>query len=139
MPVRKRPISDINVVPYIDVMLVLLVVFMVTAPLITQGIVLQLPAADAPSLPQKEEPLIVSIDQQGQYYFNLVKTPDQPTDLLEIQDQIRKILQQKPNAQVLIEGDGRVPYAKVIFLMSELQKTGVKGVGLITSDLKTTE
>ena len=130
---RRRSIADINVVPYIDVMLVLLVVFMVTAPLITQGLAINLPEAQGKPLPQQDEPLVVSVDKEGRYFFNINKDPQTATPLAEIQDRLRKIVQNRPNVQVLIEGDGAVPYRGIVALMRALQSTGVKQVGLLTS------
>lgn len=130
--VRRRAIAEINVVPYIDVMLVLLIVFMVTAPLMTQGLGIKLPEAEGQTLPQQEEPLVVSLDKNGQYFFNLNENPQSPMPLGEIQDWLRKIIQTRPNVQVLIEGDGDVAYRGVIDLMRALQSTGVKQVGLLT-------
>lgn len=128
----RRTIAEINVVPYIDVMLVLLIVFMVTAPLITQGLGIKLPEADAQTLPQQEEPLVVSLNKDGQYFFNIHKDPQHPLPLTDIQDRLRKIVQNRPNVQVLIEGDGDVAYRGIIDLMRALQSTGVKEVGLLT-------
>lgn len=129
---RRRAIAEINVVPYIDVMLVLLIVFMVTAPLMTQGLGIKLPEADAESLPQQEEPLVVSLSRNGEYFFNLNENPQSPLPLGDIQDWLRKIVQTRPNVQVLIEGDGDVAYRGIINLMRALQSTGVKQVGLLT-------
>jgi biopolymer transport protein TolR len=129
---RRRAIAEINVVPYIDVMLVLLIVFMVTAPLITQGLGIKLPEADAQTLPQQEEPLVVSLNKDGQYFFNIHQDPQSPLPLADIQDRLRKIVQNRPNVQVLIEGDGDVAYRGIINLMRALQSTGVKEVGLLT-------
>ena len=130
--VRRRTIAEINVVPYIDVMLVLLIVFMVTAPLMTQGLGIKLPEADAESLPQQEEPLVVSLNKNGEYFFNLNENPQAPLPLGDIQDWLRKIVQTRPNVQVLIEGDGDVAYRGIVNLMQALQSTGVKQVGLLT-------
>ena len=84
---RKKPLSEINVVPYIDVMLVLLVIFMITAPLLTQGIQVNLPQASATSLPaDKDMPIVVSVDQRGLYYLNVAKHPKQPLNATATDD-----------------------------------------------------
>ena len=113
--------SEINVVPYIDVMLVLLIVFMVTAPLLTKGIKVELPKVDAPAIDNNEEPVIIAVDKKGQYFLNLGKSPEKPIVLEKLQDSVLKILRNKPNIPILIEGDEEVPYGKVVFLMASLQ------------------
>lgn len=132
---RRKPMSEINVVPYIDVMLVLLIVFMVTAPLLTKGITVELPQVDAPPIQNNQEPVIIAVDKKGQYFLNLGKSPDKPVLLDELQDQVLKILRNKPNIPVLIEGDNEVPYGKVVFLMASLQAAGSTNVGLITDSI----
>ncbi|GMG87252.1 protein TolR [Biformimicrobium ophioploci] len=130
---KKKLVADINVVPYIDVMLVLLVVFMVTAPLLMQGVKVDLP--DAPSAPidnQDEEPLIVSVRPDGTYYLNIGKDEKTARPLAEIRDTVTKILRQKPNTPVLVWGDTATDYGLVVGLMTELQKAGAKSVGLVT-------
>lgn len=130
--VKKKPIAEINVVPYIDVMLVLLIVFMVTAPLLMQGVKVDLP--DAPSAPlddDQEEPLIVSVDAQGLYYLNL-GDDKKAKPLAEITDTVSKILRQKPNTKVLVWGDKAVDYGIVVSMMTSLQGAGAESVGLIT-------
>ena len=132
---NRRPISSINVVPYIDVMLVLLVVFMVTAPLLMQGVPVQLPQVTAAPLQQKdEEPLIVSIKSDGSYYINIGTTKDQQTGqpLADIVGKVAKVLQAQPQTDVLVWGDASVPYGKVVELMSQLQTAGATSVGLVT-------
>ena len=130
--VRRKAISEINVVPYIDVMLVLLVVFMVTAPLLTHGIKIQLPEEDAGTLSADQDPIIVSIKADGSFYLNIAKEPDKPMSLDDIQLRIDTMLARKPNQMVLIEGDAQVSYGKVVALMSALQSAGSANVGLIT-------
>ena len=132
---KKRPIADINIVPYIDVMLVLLVVFMVTAPLLMQGVPVQLPQAPSAPLEQKDkEPLIVSIKSDGSYYVNLGDGKDQEAEqpLVKIIEKITKILQLQPQTPVLVWGDVDVPYGKVVSLMAQLQTAGATSVGLVT-------
>ncbi len=128
----RKSLAEINVVPYIDVMLVLLVVFMVTAPLITQGISVELPKAEAPSLPQTEAPVIVSVDAHGQYFLNTGADVTQPVNLMQIRDSLSQLLLQKPNTVVLIEGDQGVAYGRVVELMALLKSIGQLKVGFVT-------
>lgn len=133
----KRKLSaEINVVPYIDVMLVLLVIFMVTAPLLMQGVKVELPQAPAKPIDQKdEEPLIVSLKQDGTYYLNIGAKQDQALPLAEIKQKVALIMKSKPQTSVLVWGDKRVEYGIVVSLMAELQASGVPNVGLVTEDL----
>lgn len=131
---KRRPIAEINVVPYIDVMLVLLVIFMITAPLITAGVKVDLPEASAEPLPSDQEPpLIASIDASGNYYLSVGESADQalePHELVELVLAHRKL---SPNAQVMINGDRQVPYDRVVQLMVLLQaEVGIESVGLMT-------
>ena len=128
---RRKPMSEINVVPYIDVMLVLLIVFMVTAPLLTQGIKVDLPDNASP-MAQDQEPVIVSIDAKGKYYINVGANQKSPVKLSVIEQRIKKILKNKPNTPVLLEGDEKAEYGWVIQLMASLQKEGIANVGLVT-------
>lgn len=132
-PKKRKPMAEINVVPYIDVMLVLLVVFMVTAPLLMQGVKVDLP--QAPSTPMEDEddePLIVSVKRDGSYYLNLGAEQDNAKPLTEITDTVSKVLRQKPQTPVLVWGDTQVQYGVVVSLMTELQKAGAPSVGLVT-------
>ena len=132
---RRRPMAEINVVPYIDVMLVLLIIFMITAPMLMQGVEVELPdAASEPVENQEDEPLIVSVKADGTYYINLGGTPEQPEQLAVIKDKVGKILKAKPKTPVLVWGDEKVPYGTVVVLMSELQQAGAKNVGLVTEN-----
>lgn len=134
LPAKKRkPMAEINVVPYIDVMLVLLVIFMVTAPLLMQGVRVDLPQAPSNPLDQKDiEPLIVSIKADGTYYINLGSQGDEEKSLSIILDQVAKVLRQKPETPILIWGDKSIQYGKVVSLMSQLQGAGAPSVGLVT-------
>lgn len=130
---KHRFAAEINVVPYIDVMLVLLVIFMVTAPMLTQGIKVDLPKANTtPIETDKEEPLIVSIKKDGSLYINLGREEEKAKPLKDIQESIRKVVKAKPTTQVLVWGDTEVAYGKVVSLMSQLQAIGVDHVGLVT-------
>ncbi len=130
---RRKPMSEINVVPYIDVMLVLLIIFMVTAPLLMQGVKVELP--DAPAQPidhSKDEPLIVSIKRDGSYYLNLGKDQEKPVTAETVSKKVAVVLKRKPQTQVLVWGDKSVPYGEVVSLMTLLQKAGAPAVGLVT-------
>jgi biopolymer transport protein TolR len=132
---RRKPMSDINVVPYIDVMLVLLIIFMVTAPMLMQGVKVQLPKAAAlPAGEQSDEPLIVSVKEDGSYYLNLGKDTETSQSLAVVQDKVSKILRRKPDTTVLVWGDTNVPYGNVVTLMTALQAAGAPVVGLVTEN-----
>jgi biopolymer transport protein TolR len=137
---RRKQLAEINVVPYIDVMLVLLVIFMVTAPLLSQGVKVDLPNAAAEPISTKmPEPIIVSIDAQGNYYLNTSAHPEQPVAATELATQVKLQMQQngtvprgEETRQVLVKGDQHVDYGKVVDAMVILQQAGVGNVGLMT-------
>ena len=130
---RKKPMSEINVVPYIDVMLVLLIIFMVTAPLLMQGVKVDLPQAPAqPIEEQDDEPLVVSIKTDGSYYLNLGKDQEKPVASEDVARKVAVILRNNPKTAVLVWGDKNVPYGEVVTLMTLLQKAGAPSVGLVT-------
>lgn len=130
---RRKPVSEINVVPYIDVMLVLLIVFMVTAPLISQGVKVDLPRADAQPIEQEEvPPLIASMDKSGLYYLNIGSNPKQSLTRPDLQALVKAELENNPNKPVVIKADGAVSYDQIIQLMVILQNAGVPSVGLMT-------
>ena len=130
---RRKPMSEINVVPYIDVMLVLLVIFMVAAPLMTQGIKVQLPSAisDPISIEDPSQFLTVSITESGEYSLD-VAGEESSLELTALVTAVAKVVTSNPDVQVLIEGDAAVPYGVVITLMDQLQQAGIENVGLIT-------
>jgi len=131
--VRRRPISDINVVPYIDVMLVLLIIFMVTAPLLSQGVKVDLPQADAQPIDTRDiEPLVVSIDVSGDYYINFGEDKDKPIDAQTLVTRVGALLRLQPQTPVVVRGDKAVPYGRVVYVMTLLQKAGAPSVGLMT-------
>lgn len=138
---RKRPKAEINVVPYIDVMLVLLIIFMVTAPLLSQGVKVNLPKASAQPIAQNKEPIIVSVDAQGNYYLNIASNPNQAIDADSIINQVSAKLQQAQQEgaeqQVLVKGDQSVDYGKVMQAMVLLQQAGAPSVGLVTQQPNT--
>jgi len=137
--VRKKPLAEINVVPYIDVMLVLLVIFMITAPLLMQGVSVQLPQAAAKALPPKDSmPIVVSVDRQGNYFLNIAAHPDQAIPPQSLVNQVAATLQlaKKRNQErdLYVKGDRDVDYGKVVQAMVLLQHAGAKSVGLMTKD-----
>ncbi len=137
---RRRPMSEINVVPYIDVMLVLLVIFMATAPLLTQGVLVDLPKAPSePITDSADDPLVVSIRQDGAIFVNLglARAEDEGTrvTLYSLEDQSAKVLRARPDLPVYVKADHRLDYGLVVRVMSVLQKAGATGVGLITDPL----
>ena len=137
----RRPMSEINVVPFIDVMLVLLVIFMITTPLLTQGVKVSLPQTESKAIPpEQKEPLIVTVDADGSYYLNISSKPSQPitarvlTNLVTTELSSAGQEQQRP---VLVRGDKNANYGKVVEAMSLLQQAGAKSVGLITQQTAT--
>jgi biopolymer transport protein TolR len=135
----RRPISEINVVPYIDVMLVLLVIFMVTAPLLTQGIQVELPKAPADPVNTLEsrnrEPLVLSIDAEGRWYLNVGSAQSEPLDPLTAQARVTAVLRRAPDTAVLLKGDRRVDYGRVVDAMLMLQGAGAAKVGFLTESV----
>ena len=132
---RRRPMAEINVVPYIDVMLVLLIIFMVTAPMLMQGVKVELPdAAAEPVENQDSEPLIVSVNSAGQLFLNLGADEERPLSLATIQQRVGAVMRRSPDKPVLVWGDEAVPYGEVVTLMAALQEAGAPAVGLVTED-----
>ncbi|MFL2706196.1 MAG: protein TolR [Gammaproteobacteria bacterium] len=130
---NRKLLSEINVVPYIDVMLVLLVVFMVAAPLMVQGVLVNLPETTSELLPrEKNDPLIVSIKEDGVFFLETESTKNEPLNSQMLSEKVTKILSSNPSLQVVVRGDGKVRYQKVMELMSILQSSGAENVGLIT-------
>ena len=130
---RRRPKAEINVVPFIDVMLVLLVIFMITAPLINQGVEIELPRASADALPASEQrPLILTVDDLGNYYLSTAAEPDRPQSSEEILAAARATLQRNPQVTVLVRADQGVAYGAVVAGMALLQRAGAEKVGLST-------
>jgi biopolymer transport protein TolR len=126
--------SEINVVPYIDVMLVLLIIFMVTAPMLMQGVQVDLPEASAdPVENQDSEPVIVSVDAGGQLFLNLGQE-EQVLSLATIRDRVAAVMRRSPDKPVLVWGDAAVPYGDVVSVMVALQEAGAPSVGLVTED-----
>lgn len=140
---RRRPMAEINVVPYIDVMLVLLVIFMITAPLLNLGVEVELPKADAEPMEteQNQEPLVVTVLQNGDLYLNaggdLDGTSSGLIDGDTLVTTVSAIVRRNPEIQVLVGGDERVGYGQVYNAMVLLQKAGVTKVGLMSDPLDT--
>ena len=125
--------GEINVVPYIDVMLVLLVIFMITAPMLSQGVKVDLPQADSQPIPQDDrEPLVVSVDAFGAYYLSLGEDPQAALDAGGLLEQLDAVLGSQPGMPVYVKGDRHVAYGKVVALMALIQSAGVPSVGLMT-------
>lgn len=129
---RRRMMADINVVPYIDVMLVLLVVFMVTAPLLTQGIKVELPSASGDPIEQQQEPVVLSVNAQGQYFVNLGDKEESPKTLEEIGTIVTSVRLQKPNVPLFLEGDQEASYGSIAAMLGYMQSLGVNDVSLVT-------
>ena len=131
--IRRRPMSEINVVPYIDVMLVLLVIFMITAPLLTQGVKVDLPQAEAEPIDvETQEPLVVTVDADGDYYVNYGDDQSSPVDPQVLATRVGALLRHRPGLSVVVRGDENVPYGDVVILMTILQRAGAPSVGLMT-------
>lgn len=125
--------AEINIVPLVDVVLVLLIIFMITAPLLTQGIKVDLPKAAAEPLPpQNETPLVLSIDAQGRLYLNLGAAPKQPINDQTVLIRATAALRRAPDRAVLVNGDQAVSYGRVVQAMVLLQQAGARKVGFQT-------
>jgi biopolymer transport protein TolR len=134
---RERPISEINVVPYIDVMLVLLVIFMITAPMLSQGVTVDLPKAASQTLASTDrEPIIVSVNIQGAYFLNISSTPAEPIEpealTVRVAAELELAKQSNQKLNVLVKGDQGVAYGKVVLAMALLKRAGAEQVGLLT-------
>ncbi len=132
---RRKQMSEINVVPYIDVMLVLLIIFMITAPLLQLGVEIDLPEADAAPMEQTDEPVVVNVMANGDVYLSL----DGQAELIDLQTlgtKVAAFVRQNPDIQVLIGGDQTVAYGRVFDAMVALQKAGVPKVGLMSDPLE---
>lgn len=139
-PMKKRKLmAEINVVPYIDVMLVLLIIFMVTAPLLTQGIKVELPKAGAEPIEDvsNQPPLVVSVDAEGNLFINVGDDEDEPTTGKDIVARVAAVLRNRPNTPVLVKADRAVAYGNVVGAMVLLQQGGADNVGFVTDPLDT--
>ncbi|SBS31895.1 Biopolymer transport protein ExbD [Marinomonas aquimarina] len=129
---RRKPVSEINVVPYIDVMLVLLVIFMITAPMLTQGVDVELPNANAAPIENDEsDVLVASVDRDGNYFID-IGGEQSAISLEDLTTRVEKVLAQNPRLPILVRGDKNVPYGQVVGLMVALQGAGAPNVGLVT-------
>ncbi|SFD73562.1 protein TolR [Pseudoalteromonas denitrificans] len=135
---KRRPVAEINVVPYIDVMLVLLIIFMATAATITHGVDVDLPKMEQSELVETKEapPIIVSINAQGKYFASIGIDPEAEMDAIDIAAQVKLALDKNPKTPVMIKGDGRVSYQEVLLLMDFLKRAGVPSVGLMTESFE---
>ena len=122
-------LSEINVTPFVDVMLVLLIIFMVTAPMMVQGVEVELPNADAPPLEvdDQQDQLILSIDVNGDVFIG-----ENPADWDRLDAQLKAINERNPDANVFVRADGSIRYEKVLQLMSMAKAAGIGKVGLVT-------
>ena len=130
---RRRPMSEINVVPYIDVMLVLLIIFMITTPLLTQGVKVDLPRTPAEILEsEKQDVLVVIVDAAGNFYITFGDDQDQPIDAETLVTRVNALLRYRPGTPVLVRGDKDAAYGDVVVAMALLQRAGAPSVGLMT-------
>jgi biopolymer transport protein TolR len=131
--------AEINVVPYIDVMLVLLIIFMVTAPLLTQGVKVDLPKAGAEPLPdvQKHQPLILTVDAAGRLYLNIGGKEEEPVDEDTVRERVAAVLRRDAETPILVRADQNVPYGRVVAGMVILQSAGASKVGFVTDPAET--
>jgi biopolymer transport protein TolR len=133
---RRRLMAEINVVPYIDVMLVLLIIFMITAPLLTEGVKVDLPKAGArpipPEMMKDSKPIILSINESGQLFLNYNQPEDAPISAEQAEAQTAAVLRRAPETVVLVRGDYRVAYGEVVSAMTILQRAGADKVGFVT-------
>ena len=132
---KRKLMAEINVVPYVDVTLVLLVVFMVATPLLIQGVDVSLPKTISSPLETKQEaPLIVTIESNGILYINLGPNKKQVISKSDLSDRVTKILRQKPSTSVFVWGDENAFYGEIVKLMTLLQEAGASSVGLVTEN-----
>ena len=131
---QRKLMGEINVVPYIDVMLVLLIIFMVTAPLLSQGIKVDLPQSQAEPLTDKSDPLVLSVDRKGQFFLNLGKT-NEPLDPPRVVEIASAVLRREPERPVLVKADKAVEYGRVVEGMVLLQQSGARKVGFVTQPM----
>ena len=128
---RYKLKSEINVVPYIDVMLVLLIIFMVTTPMMKSNVDVNLPQADAKSLQDKKDPVLVTVKQDGQIFLTLPGTPKEPLDADALKLKVGAFVRQNPDVNVLVAGDDQGHYGGVVKILADLQQSGVTKVGLM--------
>jgi biopolymer transport protein TolR len=138
---RRKLMGEINVVPYIDVMLVLLIIFMITAPLLAEGITVQLPKAGARPIPPEmlkdSKPIVLTIDETGRLFLNYNKPESEALTAATVETQAAAVLRRAPDTTVLVRGDYRVAYGEVVSAMTILQRAGASKVGFITQPPET--
>lgn len=137
-PLQKRKLmSEINVVPYIDVMLVLLVIFMVTAPMLTQGISVELPKAGAEPINDiaDHQPVVLSVDAAGNLYLDIGDNEDEPISGADVVNRVSIVIRNQPDTPILVKADRAVPYGNVVGAMVLLQRAGAESVGFVTDPL----
>lgn len=136
---RRKPMAEINVVPYIDVTLVLLIIFMITTPMLQTGVDVDLPEAESKTVETEGEsnpPIVISIKEDGQYSIQFDYREDAPVEPDEINTQVMTVLNDKPKTQVLIRADKSVDYGAVVTVMAALKNAGVPTVGLMTQPVE---
>ncbi|ASP39459.1 protein TolR [Bacterioplanes sanyensis] len=131
---KRRPMAEINVVPYIDVMLVLLIIFMVTAPMLVQTVPVDLPDVDAKptEIDPDDHTLIIAVNQQGQLFIEREEDEPQAMTLDQVQDYAAKVVAQTPATRIMVRGDQQVAYGRVVALMGALQAADINNIGLVT-------
>ncbi len=131
---RRGPMAEINVVPYLDVTFVLLMIFMITAPLVQTGVDVDLPQAEAAAVDLKDEPpVIVSIKKDGAFYIDIGDRQDEPVDEDVLYTRVAAVLRNNPQAQIYVRGDHLVEYGKIVTVMAALKVAGAPKVGLMTT------
>lgn len=134
---KRRAVAEINVVPYIDVMLVLLIIFMITAPLIQQGVEIDLPQANANLLPpDQKEPVVLTVSKTGEYYLNVGERVSEPISEEVLVHRVAAVVKYQPETPVLVRGDKEVDYGSITHAMVLLQSAGVEKVGLMTEQIE---
>lgn len=135
---RRKPMAEINVVPYIDVSLVLLIIFMITAPLVQTGVDVDLPQAEAKTVDIQEDkpPIVISIKADGSVFIDMGDHEDQPVAMDALINKVMAALQHKPGTAVMIRGDKAVDYGKVVTTMAALKQAGLPSVGLMTNPVE---
>ncbi len=135
--VRRKPLAEINMVPFIDIMMVLLVAFMISAPMLTQGVKVELPKTSSERIATVDETalLIISVKADGSYFLNLGADHKRTVDLADLTTKVTKVASARPGIQVLIQGDTSVAYGSVVQLMAALQSAGIGQIGLVTEPL----
>ncbi|MES0873459.1 protein TolR [Sinimarinibacterium thermocellulolyticum] len=133
---KRKLSSDINVVPYIDVMLVLLIIFMVTAPLLVQGIQVDLPEANAESMSSQQNEVYMSVDRDGQLFLTVGENQAQPLSDEQLIEQVTKLVQTNPDQLIYVEGDSKADYGHVARGMALLQQAGARKIGFVTKPVE---